>query len=710
MKKRAGSLWLALLLLTGSVPVQAAELELDDPVVVQQESAEQTEQETDSFELTDPVEEVPEAEQEITIEEAAEEPAVDGGAVDEESAEAVASAQQMAVDEDPQAYRATHRETAPEEQVQADMQRVMTLANTSITSIYTGRTYLVPSGKKITNGIDVSVWDGTINWKKVKAAGTDYAIVRCGYTGYGSGGLYPDSQYVANMSGAASAGVPVGVYIYSQATTKAEARAEAQYCLSKVKGYTIKMPIVMDVEFAEDSSGFTGRLYKANLSKSKQTEICKEFCTVIREAGYTPMIYANASMLRDNMNADELSAICPIWMANYTTATSYSGEYEYWQYSETGRVDGISTMIDCNFRLVDASGSGNTTPSATVPATSVSVSKETAALTYGSTLKLSATAEPSDTTDSVSWSSADTGIATVSSNGTVTATGVGKTTIKAKAGSKSASCTVTVSPEKVQITELRNTSYGNLKITWKAAGGAQTYKVFRSTTGVSGSYDKIGSTTGTSYKDTTVKPGVKYYYRVRASKSVGGTTYSGSYSAAKSATANIVTTALSLNSSSAKLVAGKTKTLKATIAPANSVSDVTWSSSDKSVATVSKSGKITAKKPGKAVITAKSAAKSVTCTVTVVPAKTTIKSAAKTGKGKIQIKWKSAKGAQKYYIYRSTSGKSGTFKRVKTSTKNSWTNKGLTSGKRYYYRITSVAVNGGTTYKGTVSSTVSRTA
>ncbi|MDO5548277.1 MAG: GH25 family lysozyme [Eubacteriales bacterium] len=560
-------------------------------------------------------------EETITAEEVAEETAPSGGETDEteeetntvavalsdedEAAEAVVT---ESASEDPEEYRATHRTTEPEENQNNAAQRVMLFSNSTVKSIYTGKTYTVPAGKTITQGIDVSKWDGSITWSKVKAAGTDYAIIRAGYTGYGSGGQYTDDTYATNMKNAIAAGIPVGVYIYSQATTTSEAKKEAQFCLNAVKGYSIKLPIVMDVEFAEDSSGYTGRLYKAGLSKTQQTNICLAFCETIAAAGYTPMIYANKSMLTSNMNAATISAKYPIWMANYTTATSYTGDYTYWQYSETGTVSGISTAIDCNFAIQSGSSSGSSTA---VAATKVTLNVTSVERACNRTKQLKATLTPSNASSTVTWKSSNTAIAKVSSTGKVTAVSPGKATITATAGSVSATCTVTVRPEKVTPVSLKKTTSNYYTLTWSKAAGASSYYIYRSTTGKSGSYSKIGSATGTSYTDKTAKTGKTYYYIVRGRKSVSGTAY------------------MSVNSA--------------------------------------------------AMSTAK------------IPAQTTIKTMSQTSTRRVKITWKAASRATRYYVYRSTTGKTGSYKLVKTvKGKTSYTSAKLTKGKTYYYRIVSV--------------------
>lgn len=202
----------------------------------------------------------------------------------------------------------------------------------------------------VINGIDVSYYQGDINWNAVKADGIDFAIIRVGYRGYGtSGNLREDPKYVQNIQGALNAGVKVGVYIFSQATTTAEAVEEANFLLSRIGGYNISFPVVMDFEYASLSSGEGGRLYDANLSQREATEVCKAFASRVASAGYTPMIYANKSMLRNHLYANELSAVCDIWLANYVYQTDYEGDYTCWQYTSGGSVAGISGRVDMNF-------------------------------------------------------------------------------------------------------------------------------------------------------------------------------------------------------------------------------------------------------------------------------------------------------------------------------------------------------------------------
>lgn len=230
-------------------------------------------------------------------------------------------------------------------------------------------------GYTIKKGIDVSVYQGDINWQKVKADGIDFAFVRVGYRGYGNAGtLCTDAKYESNIRGALDAGIQVGVYFFSQAITKAEAREEANYILQRINKYNITLPVVIDYEYASNSQGLTGRLYKANLSVSEATDICRAFCATVEAAGYEGMVYANKSMLQNDLNAAKIAKDYKIWLANYTNKTSYAGEYDFWQCSSSERIDGINGNVDYDFWYIPANKNPDDQP-VSAPADRVSVTE-----------------------------------------------------------------------------------------------------------------------------------------------------------------------------------------------------------------------------------------------------------------------------------------------------------------------------------------------
>ncbi|MBQ0028711.1 MAG: InlB B-repeat-containing protein [Lachnospiraceae bacterium] len=206
----------------------------------------------------------------------------------------------------------------------------------------------------IKKGIDVSKHQGVIDWKKVAADGVDFALIRVAARGYGDAGNFiDDEKYAANIKGAQAAGIPVGVYIFSQAITETEAIEEADRVLKNIKGYTIQLPVVMDFEYAATSSGVGGRLYNAKLSKDAATRICNAFCSKIAAAGYDPMVYANYDMLTNHLNASQISSKYKIWIARWNTSTGYSGEYNYWQFTDKGSVNGITGAVDLDFGYME---------------------------------------------------------------------------------------------------------------------------------------------------------------------------------------------------------------------------------------------------------------------------------------------------------------------------------------------------------------------
>ena len=222
----------------------------------------------------------------------------------------------------------------------------------STVSSYTGKTYTHASdhdGLNIYNGIDVSYHQGDINWENVKAAGIDFAILRLGYRGYSNGSLVTDSKFAAYMQDAIAAGMPLGVYFWTEAINVDEAVQEAQYVVDKLAPYktSITMPVVIDWELNSNSR-------HGGLSQETNTTICTAFCDLVKQNGYTPMIYANISDLNNNLDGVGLSQKYEIWVARYNnivnnSTASFYGNYSMWQYSSSGSVNGISTKVDMNY-------------------------------------------------------------------------------------------------------------------------------------------------------------------------------------------------------------------------------------------------------------------------------------------------------------------------------------------------------------------------
>ena len=196
-------------------------------------------------------------------------------------------------------------------------------------------------------GIDVSRWNEEINWNKVKDAGVKYAIIRAGYRGSVSGALVEDWYFKKNVEGATAAGIPVGLYFFTQATNEVEAVEEASMVLSLCKDYDITYPIFVDTEGA----GGEGRA--DDLDVKTRTAICQAFCETIRNGGYQAGIYASKNWLINNIDTSVLTDDIYIWLAEYGDATTYNGKYHMWQYTSSGRVLGIEGRVDLNLSFLE---------------------------------------------------------------------------------------------------------------------------------------------------------------------------------------------------------------------------------------------------------------------------------------------------------------------------------------------------------------------
>ena len=195
--------------------------------------------------------------------------------------------------------------------------------------------------------IDVSYHNGTIDWEKVKAAGVDGAILRCGYGMDRSD--QDDKQWARNLSECERLGIPKGVYLYSYADTEAKARSELAHILRLIKGHKFELPIFFDCE------------EPGTEKMAKKT--AKIVCDGLKAAGYTPGIYASLSWWKSYLNG--IDDYCK-WIAHYTSgfADKYKKGYDGWQYTSDGVVNGISGRVDMNHWYADfgSSGVSETTP------------------------------------------------------------------------------------------------------------------------------------------------------------------------------------------------------------------------------------------------------------------------------------------------------------------------------------------------------------
>lgn len=204
-------------------------------------------------------------------------------------------------------------------------------------------------------GVDVSELDGEIDWASVKAAGADFAMIRLGRRGYSEGAIFLDNYFLANISGAAAAGLKVGVYFFSQAVTAQEAREEANYVVETLASTNVALsyPVAFDEE--PITNGDVART--DDITSAQLTENAVTFCQTIENAGYTPMLYGNQHDLAKLDLTGRLSAY-EVWYAEYDVSEpSAQVDFGMWQYSATGTVpgmDAVTGQCDMNIRFLTA--------------------------------------------------------------------------------------------------------------------------------------------------------------------------------------------------------------------------------------------------------------------------------------------------------------------------------------------------------------------
>lgn len=203
-----------------------------------------------------------------------------------------------------------------------------------------------------TNGIDVSAWQGVIDWEKVSNSGVDFAMIRVGYRSLDTGELKADANAKYNLQQASKYGVKVGVYFFSTAVSKKEAIQEANWVADYIAKYQITYPVAYDCEGYEVPEN---RHY--NMSVEERSNVAMAFMEQIAKRGYTPMFYGSKSALQDvpSWDVKKISSLYSIWVAEYpnvsyptTPKSSYVGTHAMWQYTNRGTVSGIKGTVDMN--------------------------------------------------------------------------------------------------------------------------------------------------------------------------------------------------------------------------------------------------------------------------------------------------------------------------------------------------------------------------
>lgn len=206
-------------------------------------------------------------------------------------------------------------------------------------------------------GIDISEWQGNLNlsdFKKIKDSGIKFVIIRCGYTSYSKNkGKYIDKYFENNYKLCKQIGLPVGAYYYSCATSIKEAEEEANFVLSILKGMKFEYPIAFDTE---DNHDITNPNYssssQSSIGKAKLTPIVKTFCDILEKNKYYVTIYASTSWFNSKLILSDLKSYDK-WIAQWSKSVSFSEKYGLWQYSSTGKVNGIDGNVDTNYSYYD---------------------------------------------------------------------------------------------------------------------------------------------------------------------------------------------------------------------------------------------------------------------------------------------------------------------------------------------------------------------
>ena len=543
----------------------------------------------------------------------------------------------------------------------------------------------------IRKGIDVSKWQGDIDWEAVKADGIKYAIIRVAARTSIDGELLEDSYYKENIEGALAAGIPVGVYVFSQAITKSEAIEEAKYVLERIKSYDIELPVVMDCEFA---SGPSGRLYEANLTKTQATNICLAFCKYIEDAGYDAMIYGNRYYLRDQLYADRISETYKIWLAQYNSKTTYDGHYDFWQCSSSGTVDGIKGKVDMDFWYIPETEldqvvlnvSGTSTGSVNLKWT-----RDEEAIGYelyrkkdNNEFTLINTFEGNDI---VSYN--DEGL----SSGTIYSYKVRPvyqnedgTIVYGEFSNAKKGITVVA---KASLSK-KEASFDAIKLSWKKVTGANGYQLqkYNSSTGKYTTLKTITSGSTLQYTNENLNANTTYKYRIRAYKTVNGKKVYGKYSDAFKAKTNGSVKG-KVNTSTVKVRSGAgTSYKKLATVKKNKILKITGSKGSWYRISISINGKTKTAYIGK---------KYVDLTTTTIrrPAKPVLNVKA-TSFYKIKLTWEKTSGASGYEIqrYNKSKDKYETIKTITSGSTLSYVNGSLNAATTYKYRIRAYKILG----------------
>ena len=216
---------------------------------------------------------------------------------------------------------------------------------------------------KAIRGIDVSKYQGTLDWRKVAFSDVRFAFIRIGYRGYETGKMVMDENFRYNIENALANGIPVGVYFVTKAITAEEGKEEAQWIINNIRAYNVTWPVVMDFEGAKDE---TDRTY--GMDSDTRDEIILAFCNTLKDAGYTPMLYGGIGTYMTKMHIDKLEGINK-WFAMYFNEPHFPYAMQIWQATDSGKVDGIKGNVDIDYTMFNYStGEDTYVPETETPA------------------------------------------------------------------------------------------------------------------------------------------------------------------------------------------------------------------------------------------------------------------------------------------------------------------------------------------------------
>ncbi|MEW9077122.1 SH3 domain-containing protein [Terrisporobacter glycolicus] len=384
---------------------------------------------------------------------------------------------------------------------------------------YVSGTYITLSPAQL--GIDVSKWNGSIDWNKVKASGVDYVIIRAGY-----GSSTIDPYFHENIKGAINAGVEVGVYWFSYATTSAKAKIEAQKCVETIAPYKDKISYPVFFDFEYDSVDYALN-QGVTVTKSLATSMSNAFLDYVESQGYMGGLYTNNDF-GSRYFSDELLSSSYLWIAQYSSTNTYPRPYMMWQYTDKGTIEGIGTStspkyFDMNYTFLLPK-----------PIKAIDLSNAT----VGAISQQEYTGKEIKPSIKVSYSGKELVLdkdykASYSNNisvgtATVKITGIGDYTGNITTSFK----IVNNSPDKVTGLTLKSKTTNSLTLSWTKVSNSDGYEVYKYDDSTS-SYKLLKTITGNannSYTDSNLKAKTSYTYKVRAYKKVDSKTLYGEYS------------------------------------------------------------------------------------------------------------------------------------------------------------------------------------